>query len=608
MAKRKDGEQLNEDPEISQKEDTPMSSKKTALLVGINDYPGDMNDLPSCVNDVKAFKDFLEHKFGFTEIKVLTDTQATVANVTKELDALVKDATPNDRLVFFYSGHGLTKPNDKNTMLEEFLVLYDGYLQDDVLSQKTQSVPEGVLTVVIDACFSGGMEKRLYDIAIKSVVPAESLRLGMAKAQPQVEQVRVKYYRSDNKELKAQVKAESSINMYKPFGQVPRLVAGGYTKAMTLPPSDEENQVQLKGVLMSASLETETAAASTAQTNGMSSYTYCLLRAFEQSTSAPLEEVTIRVKQELIRLGLRQTPLLKARPESLRSAPFLNLFFVPKPQESQALPTLENVIAEVIRRMRPEPGANGCAQNDTLIDIQRRMDSMQDKVDWNALVRVLPTIIEATSKQPQTAQKDFPWEILPPIIEALTKNETMAKSAYAAEPQQKFPWAVAIPIAVEVARALSKEMPAAKSTEMSKDFPWEVLPVIIEALTKQGYAEKAYMPPVQEKFPWALIPPIISVVRELTKEPHFDAQQKFWFPNVPTTVPPFNPDRFPFIKSEGGTADSKWIELLPMAISVARAIAEKSPAEQQKMFPRWESPTFPTADRELAEIIGRMVR
>lgn len=87
-------------------------AKKTgnrAVLVGINKYPG--APLSGCVNDVNDVKAFLMNKYGFEkgDFKILTDKQATAANIKEALKWLAQ--TPSGKIAYFhYSGHGAQVP------------------------------------------------------------------------------------------------------------------------------------------------------------------------------------------------------------------------------------------------------------------------------------------------------------------------------------------------------------------------------------------------------------------------------------------------------------------------------------------------------------------
>ena len=131
--------------------------KRKALLVALDQYPNPANNLPSCVNDAIAFQQAIQSTYGFNDIRRLDNSEATLGNVESGLDWLFNGAAADDRLVFFFSGHGYQVQRGQN--LDEVLCLYDQFLFDDVLSAKTQSLPPGVFTLVSDSCHSGGMYK-----------------------------------------------------------------------------------------------------------------------------------------------------------------------------------------------------------------------------------------------------------------------------------------------------------------------------------------------------------------------------------------------------------------------------------------------------------------
>lgn len=83
---------------------------KRALLVGINQYPG--QPLNGCVNDVTDMATYLTTQAGFADddIRLLTDTRATTTGIRDRLAWLVEGAAPGDTLYFHYSGHGTQFP------------------------------------------------------------------------------------------------------------------------------------------------------------------------------------------------------------------------------------------------------------------------------------------------------------------------------------------------------------------------------------------------------------------------------------------------------------------------------------------------------------------
>lgn len=87
---------------------------RRALLVAINDYGNPQNDLPSCLEDAARFRSALQSRYGFETFAELYDGDATVANVQAGLAWLFDNVADDDRLVFFYSGHGYQEARGEN--------------------------------------------------------------------------------------------------------------------------------------------------------------------------------------------------------------------------------------------------------------------------------------------------------------------------------------------------------------------------------------------------------------------------------------------------------------------------------------------------------------
>lgn len=139
---------------------------RRALLVGINDYPGNNSDLNGCVNDVTNMRDILKTYLGFgnDDIRMLADDRATKQNIMDRLEWMVVNAQPGDYMVFHFSGHG-SQIRDRDgdelaDQLDEILCPADmnwdnGYIVDDELGELLGRLPEGcLLEVFLDACHS----------------------------------------------------------------------------------------------------------------------------------------------------------------------------------------------------------------------------------------------------------------------------------------------------------------------------------------------------------------------------------------------------------------------------------------------------------------------
>jgi len=136
---------------------------KKALCVGINDYPYEGFDLMGCINDANAWADLLINNFDFprTDVKIITDSQATKKSMMAEIENLLAGAKTGDVLVFTNSSHGsyLVDKSGDEERYDQVICPYDvkaNVLVDDELRELFANLPPDVkLTVISDSCHSG---------------------------------------------------------------------------------------------------------------------------------------------------------------------------------------------------------------------------------------------------------------------------------------------------------------------------------------------------------------------------------------------------------------------------------------------------------------------
>jgi tetratricopeptide (TPR) repeat protein/uncharacterized caspase-like protein len=140
-----------------------------ALLVGVNDYPGDIQDLRFARNDARDIKDLLVSSAGFAEdhIRLLTDdgvgaARATKQNIFATIDQhLASRLKSGDQLIVFLAGHGIAQgfgpeaksyflPADVEAQTKETLVRTAIDLEE--LARKLSALPASQFTVFVDAC------------------------------------------------------------------------------------------------------------------------------------------------------------------------------------------------------------------------------------------------------------------------------------------------------------------------------------------------------------------------------------------------------------------------------------------------------------------------
>ena len=141
-----------------------LRAEKWALLVGINNYPNDISSLKYCVADVVAFRDALVNVAGFKKEKIFLMTdgmegqmEPTHVNVIMRLDILAKQIQPQDTLVFYFSGHGISRQDQSFLLAANSVTTTPNTLELTAIPlQKVNQILSRVkgqqLLSIIDAC------------------------------------------------------------------------------------------------------------------------------------------------------------------------------------------------------------------------------------------------------------------------------------------------------------------------------------------------------------------------------------------------------------------------------------------------------------------------
>jgi hypothetical protein len=152
---------------------SPARGADRALVVGVEKY-GDnrVPETPGCVQDATQTAQFLESKYGFpaASVKVLTNEQATAANIQQEFRQwLIEGTQPGDRVFFLYAGHGSQLPDDNGDEedgLDETVAPYDvnpetgtGEIRDDVFDEMIAQLSGRRAVLVFDSCHSGTISR-----------------------------------------------------------------------------------------------------------------------------------------------------------------------------------------------------------------------------------------------------------------------------------------------------------------------------------------------------------------------------------------------------------------------------------------------------------------
>ncbi len=147
------------------------TSRKLALLVGINQYPcagGVCEPLQGCLTDVALQRELLVHRFGFqpADVVMLTDQQATRQAIADAfLYHLSQQAKTGDVVVIHFSGYSrqVNLAPDGDSAIQNSLVPVDavdtsgGHLNDfleETLLLLLRSLPTDQVTTILDTSYT----------------------------------------------------------------------------------------------------------------------------------------------------------------------------------------------------------------------------------------------------------------------------------------------------------------------------------------------------------------------------------------------------------------------------------------------------------------------
>ena len=143
---------------------SPVFGSQYAVVVGISDYPGSANDLNYSDDDAVEMASALTQVYGFANVTLLTDLNATRRAIMTAIDNIPVDA---GEVVFFFSGHGMNgvaEDGDKERT-DEAIVAHDGTdivpIWDGELRAAFSKFDTPRIVCVFDTCLAGGMMKDL---------------------------------------------------------------------------------------------------------------------------------------------------------------------------------------------------------------------------------------------------------------------------------------------------------------------------------------------------------------------------------------------------------------------------------------------------------------
>jgi hypothetical protein len=139
------------------------SGTKYAIIIGIGEYESPPNRLYRPALIAQDIYDSLLGKDGWYEsnMKLLTDQQATKSNIFQALEWAESVSTHEDIVVITFAGHGITikDDNDGDERFDQAIVTQDeNFITDDRLNMELVEINAKGFYIVIDSCYSGGFD------------------------------------------------------------------------------------------------------------------------------------------------------------------------------------------------------------------------------------------------------------------------------------------------------------------------------------------------------------------------------------------------------------------------------------------------------------------
>ena len=159
-----------------------MPTTNHLLVIGINSYGNGIPTLNNAVKDAKAFEELLKRKYDFKEenITALYDDDATKDNIFDAFDQLINQLTPDDNLVFYFSGHGeLIETTNQGYWIpiEARANRRGSYLINTEIKNFVAACKARHIFGVVDACYSGSLLRKISNPLLEKYYTKPSRRI-----------------------------------------------------------------------------------------------------------------------------------------------------------------------------------------------------------------------------------------------------------------------------------------------------------------------------------------------------------------------------------------------------------------------------------------------
>ncbi|MBE9249222.1 caspase family protein [Dolichospermum sp. LEGE 00240] len=133
-------------------------AKKIALLIGVSEYGAGIPPLLSALNDVEAMERVLQNPNlgNFAQVERLLNPDTVAMRIA--IQKLFRNASKEDLLLFFFSGHGITNDDNhlylatRNTAKDDFEATA---VDANFIQTQSKNCYSKRQVLILDACYSG---------------------------------------------------------------------------------------------------------------------------------------------------------------------------------------------------------------------------------------------------------------------------------------------------------------------------------------------------------------------------------------------------------------------------------------------------------------------
>ena len=125
-----------------------------AVIVGVSKYQDPSLNLIFAASDAKKFHDLLTANKQNPNIVLLLDEKATQSNIINAINTTFRKAKANDRIIFFFSGHG----TDGYFCQYDADYSYESLLNHEAIQNAFKQSKASIKLCIVDACFAGSLK------------------------------------------------------------------------------------------------------------------------------------------------------------------------------------------------------------------------------------------------------------------------------------------------------------------------------------------------------------------------------------------------------------------------------------------------------------------